>query len=68
MSMSGHERKLAMTQAAFRARMEAQCEQIERYRMAVMRDGGGRLSDDEAALKWVESFAEIFSQDRDAGG
>ncbi len=56
-----------MMQAAFRARMEAQCEQIEQFRLAVMQDGGGRLSQDEAALKWIESYAEIFSQGRDAG-
>ncbi len=68
MSMSRHERKGAMMQAAFRARMEAQCEQIEQFRLAVMQDGGGRLSQDEAALKWIESYAEIFSQGRDAEG
>ena len=46
------------TQADFLARMEAQCHQIERYRLEVLRDEGRELSRDEAALEWIERYAE----------
>lgn len=43
------------------ARMQAQCRQIEQYRLAVMRDQGRRLSADEAALEWIANYAEEFA-------
>ena len=45
---------------AFRLRMERQCSEIRAYRKAVLRDSGRRLSLDEAALEWIEQFAENF--------
>ncbi|MEH6582451.1 MAG: hypothetical protein V7754_10995 [Halioglobus sp.] len=49
-------------QELFRQRMEAQCGQIERYRLAVKRHEGRCLSSDEAAREWIERFAEAFAQ------
>ena len=45
---------------AFRLRMERQCSEIRAYRKAVLRDSGRKLSLDEAALEWIERFAESF--------
>ncbi len=45
---------------AFRLRMERQCSAIRAYRNAVLRDSGRRLSLDEAALEWIERFADSF--------
>ncbi len=45
---------------AFRRRMERQCSEIRAYRKAVLRDSGRRLSLDEAALEWIDRFAESF--------
>lgn len=45
---------------AFRLRMERQCSEIRAYRKSVLRDSGRRLSLDEAALEWIERFAENF--------
>ncbi len=42
--------------------MEAQCHQIERYRLEVLRDEGRELSRDEAALEWIERYAEGFDE------
>jgi hypothetical protein len=50
------------TQDDFLARMEAQCHQIERYRLDVLRNEGRELSRDEAALEWIERFAEGFDE------
>ena len=61
-SMTRHDRESAMTQDAFRARMEAQCYQIERYRHAQIRGEGRVLSQDEAALEWIELYAEAFAR------
>jgi hypothetical protein len=43
--------------------MEAQCCQILRYRRDVIRREGRELSPDEAALEWIERFAETFTPD-----
>jgi len=40
--------------------MERQCSEIRAYRKAVLRDSGRRLSLDEAALEWIDRFAESF--------
>ena len=45
----------------FRARMLAQCDQIEQYKTAVYHTQGRRLSWDEAALEWIDRYAETFS-------
>lgn len=58
--MTAHHREDIEKQDAFRARMEAQCIQIERYRLAVLRNEGRQLSRDEAGLEWVERYAETF--------
>ena len=50
------------TQDDFLARMEAQCHQIERYRLDVLRNEGRELSRDEAALEWIERYAEGFDE------
>jgi hypothetical protein len=49
----------------FMGRMEAQCCQIRRYRRDVIRNEGRQLSQDEAALEWIERYAESFAQDHD---
>ncbi len=45
---------------AFRLRMESQCRQIRKYRLATLREDGRLLSVDEAALEWIERFAASF--------
>ena len=50
----------AEAEDTFRTRMESQCHQIEQYRLALLRDSGILLSKDEAALEWIERFAETF--------
>jgi hypothetical protein len=49
----------------FRQRMETQCNQIRRYRREIIRNEGRELSDDEAALEWIERYAEGFARDHD---
>ena len=46
---------------SFTERMEAQCCQIRRYRRDVIRKEGRELSPDEAALEWIERYAETFT-------
>ena len=48
---------------AFRQRMEAQCAQIERHRLKMMQQQGRVLSDNEAAIDWIEHHAEAFDSD-----
>ena len=43
--------------------MKAQCHQIERYRLDVLHKEGRELSRDEAALEWIERYAESFDQE-----
>ena len=50
------------TQEAFRVRMEHQCLQIERYRLAVLRNEGRHLSEDEAGLEWIDRHAAAFAR------
>lgn len=50
----------------FLDRMEAQCERIRRYRAEVISREGRKLSYDEAALEWIERYAEVFARDNDA--
>ena len=50
---------------AFRARMIAQVEQIELYRLAVMREQGRSLSRDQAAREWIARYAGDFARDED---
>ena len=52
----------------FLGRMEAQCSHIRRYRREVMRREGRRLRYDEAALEWIERYAEDFARDQPAPG
>ena len=51
------------SQQAFRARMDAQREQIENYRLAVLRDEGRQLDMEQAAIEWIERFAERFASE-----
>jgi len=50
----------------FLHRMEAQCDRIRRYRAEVIRQEGRKLSYDEAALEWIERYAEVFARDNEA--
>ena len=50
---------------AFRQRMEAQCSRIDRYRLQVLREQHRHLSRDEAALEWIERYADGFEQGAD---
>ena len=49
----------------FLGRMESQCSQIRRYRREVIRKEGRHLSHDEAALEWIERYAESFAREHD---
>jgi hypothetical protein len=50
--------------AAFRQRMERQCQQIRLYRLAKLRDCGRLLTLDEAAMEWIEQYASTFDGSR----
>ena len=50
----------------FLGRMEAQCDRIRQYRDEVLCKEGRSLSYDEAALEWIERYAEVFARDNDA--
>lgn len=50
---------------AFAGRMQAQCSEIRRYQQTVVRNEGRYLSQDEAALEWIERYAETFAQEHD---
>lgn len=54
------------TAESFQGRMEAQCRRIRRYRREVIRNEGRLLSYDEAALEWIERYAEGFARDSDS--
>ncbi len=45
---------------AFVARMQAQCKQIEAYRLDVNRREGRCISLDQAAREWIERYAHEF--------
>lgn len=45
--------------------MESQCSRIRRYREELIRTEGRHLSYDEAALEWIERYAESFARDYD---
>ncbi|MFT4517813.1 MAG: hypothetical protein ACI9JM_000190 [Halioglobus sp.] len=55
-----------MTNDVFRMRMESQCQEIEQYRQSVLRDGDRNLTLEEAALEWIEQFAESFDGNLDS--
>lgn len=44
----------------FLARMQAQCEEIEAYRMSVKRRENRSLSMDQAAREWIDRYAHTF--------
>ena len=48
------------TQSAFQSRMEAQCKQIDQYRLRVIQGEGRDLSQDQAALEWIDLYADSF--------
>jgi len=50
----------------FLGRMESQCCQIRRYRRDLIRKEGRYLSQDEAALEWIERYAEAFALENDS--
>jgi hypothetical protein len=45
--------------------MEEQCRHILAYRREVMRTEGRQLSQDEAALEWIQRYAAVFDQTDD---
>ena len=49
----------------FGDRMEVQCSHIRQYRLEVIRNEGRQLSYDEAALEWIERYAEVFAREHD---
>ena len=49
----------------FLQRMQAQCERIRCYRDQVLREQGRALSYDEAAMEWIERYAEGFARNHD---
>jgi len=51
---------------AFLGRMEAQCDEIRKYRQQVLSSEGRQLSYDEAALEWIERYAEVFAREHGA--
>ncbi len=52
----------ASEQAAFRARMEAQCREIRRYRMKVLKSEFRWLSLEGAAKEWVALHAREYAE------
>ncbi len=57
---NGRNGERVYTGEAFRMRMEAQCQLIDRYRLKVLREQHRKLSRDEAALEWIERYADSF--------
>ena len=53
-------------QSAFQARMQAQCDQIDQYRLRVMQGEGRHLSQDQAALEWIDRYADTFALNSDS--
>ena len=49
----------------FLQRMQAQCDRIRRYRDQVLREQGRALTYDEAAIEWIERYAEVFARNHD---
>ena len=64
--LNGRKNEERAVQEDFRLRMENQCDLIERYRSLVLQQQHRRLSRDEAALEWIERYAERFSRDSKA--
>lgn len=65
-SMTKHDKEGTTTQEAFQTRMRDQCQQIERYRLELMRNEGRLLSHGEAARQWIDRYAEYYAPDDDA--
>ncbi len=65
-SMTKHDKDGTTSQEAFQTRMRGQCQQIERYRLELMRNEGRLLSPGEAAQQWIDLYAEYFAPDDDA--
>ena len=64
-NMTGHYKELT-PQYAFKTRMEAQCEQIQLYVLTAWRTEGRILSQNEAAMEWIERYAEAFARGHSA--
>lgn len=47
----------------FSARMKAQCEEIEAYRLHVMHSERRTLTLEQAAQEWIARYAKSFSTD-----
>jgi len=45
--------------------MQAQCDRIRRYRDQVLHEQGRALTYDEAAMEWIERYAEVFARNHD---
>ena len=52
----------------FAQRMEDQCLQVERYRRQVEQNEGRQLSQDEAALEWIENYASKYAKESACSG
>ncbi len=57
-----HHDTQAAEQAAFRARMEAQCREIRRYRLRVLKSEFRWLSLEAAAKEWVALHAKEYAE------
>ena len=64
-SMTKHDKEGTTTKEAFQTRMRDQCQQIERYRLELLRNEGRLLSQGEAARQWIDRYAEHFAPDGD---
>jgi len=51
---------------AFRVRMLDQVWEIGRYRQAVLKNTGRLLTQEEAALEWIERYAATFDDGKPA--
>ena len=60
---NSYTQEISGAQQTFRTRMDAQREEIEKYRLAVIRDEHRQLSLEQAAMEWIEKYAEYFSTD-----
>ena len=56
-------RKDSTIEEAFRSRMQAQCDQIQQYWRSQQSNESRSLSQDQAALEWIEQHADEFARD-----
>ncbi|MFV0476796.1 MAG: hypothetical protein ACK5ME_03050 [Parahaliea sp.] len=56
----------AEQQTAFKERMQAQCREIRRYRMQVMKNEHRWLTVEDAASEWIAHHAKAFAEREDS--